>query len=105
MAFLRREGAYARAPRPDLVLLDINLPRMNGHEVLAEIKSDPLLKRIPVLVLTTSSADEDIHKAYGLHANCYITKPVGMDQFIRAIESIDDFWLSVATLPGTARND
>jgi CheY-like chemotaxis protein len=105
MAFLRREGAYARAPRPDLVLLDINLPRMNGHEVLAEIKSDPLLKRIPVLVLTTSSADEDIHKAYGLHANCYITKPVGMDQFIRAIESLDDFWLSVATLPGTARND
>jgi chemotaxis family two-component system response regulator Rcp1 len=104
MAFLRGEGPYANAPRPDIVLLDLNLPRKNGHEVLAEIKCDPSLKMIPVVVLTTSSADEDIHQAYGMHANCYITKPVEIGQFIKAIESIDCFWLNVVTLPRGVQN-
>lgn len=99
MAFLRREGEYANAPRPDLVLLDLNLPRKDGREVLAEIKGDPDLKLIPVVVLTTSQAEEDILRAYGHHANCYITKPVGLDQFVKVIRSIESFWLAIVKLP------
>lgn len=99
LAFLRREGANANQPRPDLVLLDLNLPRKDGREVLSEIKSDPDLRRIPVVVLTTSKAEEDVLRSYNLHANCYITKPVDLDQFIRVVKSIDEFWLSVVRLP------
>ena len=101
MSFLRREGRYADAPRPDLILLDLNLTKKDGREVLAEIKSDDVLKLIPVVVLTTSQAEEDVLKAYSLHANCYITKPVDLTQFIRIVNSIDDFWLSVVRLPHT----
>ncbi|EPX60231.1 Two-component system response regulator [Cystobacter fuscus DSM 2262] len=100
LAFLRREGAHANAPRPDLILLDLNLPRRDGREVLAEIKADARLRRIPVVVLTTSKAEEDILRTYDLHANCYINKPVDLDQFISVVRSIDDFWLSVVRLPG-----
>jgi chemotaxis family two-component system response regulator Rcp1 len=99
MAFLRREGKYAAAPRPDLVLLDLNLPKKDGHEVLAEIKGDDSLKRIPVVILTTSRAEEDILKTYNLHANCYITKPVDLDQFMKVVQSIEDFWLTLVRLP------
>ncbi|MDB4969763.1 MAG: Two-component system response regulator [Myxococcales bacterium] len=99
LAFLRREGAHANATRPDLVLLDLNLPRKDGRQVLAEIKNDAELRRIPVVVLTTSKAEEDILKTYDLHANCYIAKPVDLDQFIRVVKSIDDFWLTVVRLP------
>ncbi len=99
MAFLRREGVYADAPAPDLILLDLNLPRKTGHEVLAEIKQDPALKRIPVVVLTTSVAERDILEAYGLHANCYITKPIDLDRFIHVVKSIEDFWLTIVKLP------
>ncbi|MBI5461874.1 MAG: response regulator [Gammaproteobacteria bacterium] len=99
MEYLRREGQYADAVRPDLVLLDLNLPRKDGREVLAEIKQDALLKVIPVVVLTTSSAEEDVLRSYNLHANCYIVKPVDLDQFIRAVKFIDDFWLTVVKLP------
>lgn len=101
MAFLRREGEYADAPRPDLVLLDLNLPRKDGREVLAEIKADPDLKLIPVVVLTTSQAEEDVLRAYGHHANCYITKPVDLDQFLEVVNTIEDFWLSIVKLPPT----
>jgi CheY-like chemotaxis protein len=97
--FLYRRGAYASAPRPDLILLDLNLPRKNGREVLAEIKADPDLRAIPIVVLTTSSADEDILRAYNLNANCYVVKPVGFDNFTQAIQSIRHFWFSVVTLP------
>ena len=97
--FLRREGKYANAPRPDLILLDLNLPRKDGREVLAEIKTDPLLKRIPVVILTTSDAEQDILATYDLHANCYITKPVDLDCFIYVVKSIEGFWLSVVKLP------
>ena len=100
LAFLRREGPHASAPRPDLILLDLNLPRLDGREVLAEIKGDARLRRIPVVVLTTSKAEEDILRTYDLHANCYINKPVDLDQFISVVRSIDDFWLSVVRLPG-----
>ncbi len=100
LAFLRREGSHAKAPRPDLILLDLNLPRRDGREVLAEIKADARLRRIPVVVLTTSKAEEDILRTYDLHANCYINKPVDLDQFISVVRSIDDFWLSVVRLPG-----
>ena len=100
LAFLRREGPHASAPRPDLILLDLNLPRLDGREVLAEIKTDARLRRIPVVVLTTSKAEEDILRTYDLHANCYINKPVDLDQFISVVRSIDDFWLSVVRLPG-----
>lgn len=103
MAFLRREGRYADAVRPDLILLDLNLPRKDGREVLAEIKQDALLKVIPVVVLTTSSAEEDVLRSYNLHANCYIVKPVDLDQFIRAVKFIDDFWLTVVKLPGSVQ--
>jgi CheY-like chemotaxis protein len=101
LSFLRREGVYGDAPRPDLVLLDLNLPRKDGREVLAEIKVDPELKRIPVVVLTTSKAEEDILRTYNLHANCYITKPVDLDQFIMVVKSIEAFWFSVVSLPAS----
>lgn len=99
MDFLHRQGAYASVPRPDLILLDLNLPRKNGREVLAEIKADPELKKIPIVVLTTSSAEEDVLKAYDLNANCYVVKPVGFDNFMQAMQSIRHFWFSVVTLP------
>ena len=99
LTFLHREGQFAEAPRPDLILLDLNLPKMDGREVLAEIKSDANLKRIPVVILTTSSADQDIIRSYNLHANCYITKPVDLDQFLIVIRSIENFWLSIVKLP------
>jgi two-component system response regulator len=99
LEFLRRQGSYADAPRPDLILLDLNLPRKNGREVLAEIKADKDFKSIPVIILTTSSADEDILNAYDLHANCYVIKPVGFDNFLKAVQSIQDFWFSVVALP------
>jgi CheY-like chemotaxis protein len=101
MAFLRRDGAYADAPRPDLILLDLNLPKKDGREVLAEIKQDPDLTRIPVVVLTISQDEQDILKSYNLHANCYITKPVDLDQFITVVKSIEDFWLTIVKLPPT----
>lgn len=99
MDFLRGIGAHADAPRPDVMLLDLNLPRKDGREVLAEIKADPLLRRIPVIVLTTSSADEDVLHSYDLNANCYITKPIDLDEFISVVRSIEDFWLSIVRLP------
>jgi chemotaxis family two-component system response regulator Rcp1 len=99
MEFLNRAGKYYDVPRPDLILLDLNLPKKDGHEVLAEIKEDPLLKRIPVVVLTGSKAGEDILKTYNLHANCYITKPVDWEQFITVVKSINDFWLTIVKLP------
>ncbi len=100
MAFLRREGGFASAPRPDLILLDLNLPRKAGHEVLAEIKSDADLQRIPVVVLTTSDAEEDILRSYDLHANAYVTKPVDFDCFLNVVRQIDEFFVSVVRLPG-----
>ena len=99
MAFLRKEGKYDAAPRPDLILLDLNLPKMDGREVLREIKEDVHLKSIPVVILTTSEAEEDIIKTYESHANCYITKPVDLDQFIRVVKSIENFWLTIVQLP------
>ena len=99
MDFLHRRGKYADAVRPDLILLDLNLPRKDGREVLAEIKADPSLMRIPVVVLTTSRAELDIVKTYDLHANCYVVKPVDFDQFMHVIHSIENFWLSAVTLP------
>jgi CheY-like chemotaxis protein len=99
MAFLRKQGDYASAPCPDVVLLDLNLPRKDGREVLAEIKSDPGLKKIPVIILTTSQAEEDILRAYNLAANCYITKPVDLDQFTKVVQAIEDFWFTVVKLP------
>jgi len=101
--FLRREGPHANATKPDLILLDLNLPRKDGREVLAEIKNDDSLRSIPVVVLTTSSAEADILKSYNLHANCYITKPVDLEQFVQVIKSIDDFWLTVVRLPSDKR--
>lgn len=100
MDFLCRRGAYADAPRPDLILLDLNLPKKDGREVLTELKSDPELHQIPVIVLTTSEAEPDVRNAYRLHANCYLTKPIQMDDFFRKIRLIEDFWLSVVRLPG-----
>ncbi len=99
VAFLRRQGEYQDMPRPDVVLLDLNLPRMDGREVLAEIKDDPELKRIPVVVLTVSEAEEDILKSYDLHANCYITKPLDLDRFMEVVQQIEDFWLTIVKLP------
>ncbi|MFQ6132216.1 MAG: response regulator [Armatimonadota bacterium] len=99
LAFLRREGEYADAARPDLILLDLNMPRKDGREVLAEVKADEALRHIPVVVLTTSDAEKDILRSYDLHANCYITKPVDLDQFLEVVKAIDDFWLSVVKLP------
>jgi len=99
MAFLRRQGRFGEAPRPDLILLDLNLPRKDGREVLAEVKADPALKRIPVVILTTSRAEEDVLRAYDLHANCYVTKPVDLAQFMKIVSQIDEFWVKVVTLP------
>jgi chemotaxis family two-component system response regulator Rcp1 len=99
MAFLRHEGAYALAPRPDLTLLDLNLPRMDGREVLARIKGDASLKTIPTVILTTSDAEVDISKSYQLQANCYLTKPVQLDDFEQLVRMINDFWLTAAKLP------
>jgi two-component system, chemotaxis family, response regulator Rcp1 len=99
LAYLRREGQYSNCPRPDLVLLDLNLPKKDGREVLSEIKTDDELKMIPVVVLTTSAAQEDVTRAYGSYANCYITKPVDLDQFLRVAHSIENFWLTLVRLP------
>ena len=99
LAFLRQEGTYRDVPRPDLILLDLNMPCKDGREVVADIKEDPGLKAIPVAVLTTSSQDEDILKSYELHANCYITKPVGLEQFATVVQSLDDFWFTIVKLP------
>ena len=99
LEFLRHEGAYAKSIHPDIILLDLNLPRMNGRELLANIKTDPELKRIPVVILTTSKSEVDIIESYDLHANCYITKPVDMERFITVVKSIEDFWFTVVKLP------
>jgi chemotaxis family two-component system response regulator Rcp1 len=99
MDFLHQRGKHVDAPRPDLILLDLNMPRMNGQEVLTEIKANDKLKNIPVVVLTTSKAEEDISKAYGLHANCYISKPVDFEEFTKVVQTIQAFWFCVVTLP------
>ena len=99
MGYLRREGKYADASHPDLILLDLNMPRKDGREVLAEIKADPDLKRIPVVVLTVSNSKEDILKSYNLHANCFISKPVNLAQFLKVVASIESFWLTIVELP------
>ena len=99
LAFLRREGAHAGAPRPDLILLDLNLPKKDGRAVLGDIKQDPALRHIPVVVLTSSQAEQDIVRAYDLHANCYVTKPVDLDQFITIVRSIEQFWFTIVKLP------
>ena len=99
MAFLRQEGKYADAPRPDLILLDLNLPKKDGREVLAEIKKDPELKRIPIVVLTTSDDEKDVFKAYDLHVNAYVRKPVDLHQFMKVVEAVEGFWLTVVRLP------
>jgi CheY-like chemotaxis protein len=99
MDFLHKKGKYSEMPRPDLILLDLNLPKKDGREVLAEVKNDNDLKRIPVVILTISKAEEDIIKSYNLHANCYVTKPLDLDQFMKVIKSIEDFWLTIVKLP------
>jgi len=99
LAFLNREGGHAASPRPDLILLDLNLPKKNGREVLADIKSNPALQSIPVVILTTSSSELDVLRSYQLHANCYISKPVSLDGFLSVVKSIDEFWLTVVRLP------
>jgi len=101
MAYLRRQGKYTDAVRPDLILLDLNLPRKDGREVLAEVKADEDLKQIPVVVLTTSKSEEDILKSYKLHANCYITKPLNFTRFIEVVKAIESFWLTIVALPAT----
>jgi two-component system, chemotaxis family, response regulator Rcp1 len=102
LAFLNREGEYADVPRPDLILLDLNLPRKDGRQVLEEIKENPALMTIPIVILTTSASEEDILRSYQLHANCYITKPVDLDGFLKVVKSIDNFWLSIVKLPREA---
>ena len=104
MAFLKREGAHADAPRPDLILLDLNLPKKSGREVLEEIKEDPVLMSIPVVILTTSASEQDILRSYLLHANCFITKPVDLDGFLKVVKSIDNFWLTIVKLPHEVRS-
>ena len=104
LEFLRGEGQFSNAPRPDLIMLDLNLPRKNGREVLAELKNDPRLHTIPVVVLTTSNSEKDILQAYDLHANCYIVKPVGFSNFVEAVRSIKDFWFSLVTLPSESKD-
>jgi CheY-like chemotaxis protein len=99
LRYLRREGQYAESTRPDLILLDLNLPKMDGREVLEAVKADPALRLIPVVVLTSSAAEQDIARAYDLHANCYVSKPVDLDQFIHVVKSIEDFWFSIVKLP------
>jgi len=103
LEFLKRQGKHAKAPRPDIILLDLNLPKKDGREVLAVVKNDADLKHIPVVVLTTSEAEEDVLKSYSLHANCYVTKPVDLEKFIHVVQSIDRFWLTVVTLPPAER--
>jgi len=100
LAFMRQEGAYANAPRPDLILLDLNMPKKDGREVLSIIKADENLKQIPVVILTTSDSEEDILKSYNLNANCYVTKPVDFEKFIMVVKAIEDFWLTIVKLPG-----
>lgn len=104
LEFLRGQGNFAGSPRPDLIMLDLNLPRKNGREVLAEIKTDPALLNIPVVVLTTSKSEQDVLEAYDLHANCYIVKPVGFANFVEAIKSIKNYWFSLVTLPSEVEN-
>lgn len=99
MNYLRKKGKYAKATKPDIILLDLNLPKKDGREVLAEVKQDKDLKRIPIVILTSSQAEEDILKTYNLHANCYITKPVDFNQFLKVVQSIEDFWLTIVKLP------
>jgi chemotaxis family two-component system response regulator Rcp1 len=99
LAFLRKQGSHAQASRPDLILLDLNLPRKDGREVLAEIKADPDLRSIPVVILTSSHAEEDILKSYNAHANCYVTKPLDLEKFVTVVKSIENFWLSIVKLP------
>ena len=99
LAFLKHEEPFVDVPRPDIILLDLNMPRMDGRELLSRIKNEPDLKRIPIVVLTTSKAEEDIIRSYDLHANCYVTKPVDLDQFIKVVQSIKDFWFTVVKLP------
>ena len=99
LEFLRHTGRYTRSPHPDIILLDLNLPRMDGRKLLAEIKNDPDLRRIPVVILTTSKSEEDILKTYDLHANCYITKPVDLEQFITVVKSVEEFWFTIVKLP------
>lgn len=99
LEFLQRKGEYVNAVRPDIILLDLNLPRKDGRELLADIKTDPDLRRIPVVILTTSKAEDDITQTYDLHANCYITKPVDLDQFIKVVKSVEDFWFTIVKLP------
>ena len=99
MEFLRRQGKHKNVPRPDIILLDLNLPKKDGREVLSEIKGDEALRAIPVVILTTSQAEEDVLRSYDLHANCYVTKPVDLEKFITVVQSIDRFWLTIATLP------
>jgi chemotaxis family two-component system response regulator Rcp1 len=105
MAFLRRTGNYANAPRPDVILLDLNLPKKDGREVLAEVKADPNLRLIPVVIITSSEAEQDVLRTYELHANCYVTKPVDLEQFIKVIQSIETFWLTIVTLPSSVISD
>jgi chemotaxis family two-component system response regulator Rcp1 len=105
MAFLRREGKYFDAPRPDVILLDLNLPKKDGREVLAEVKADPNLRLIPVVIITSSEAEQDVLRTYELHANCYVTKPVDLEQFIKVIQSIETFWLTIVTLPSSVITD
>lgn len=100
MAYLRCEGEFAKACRPDLILLDLNLPGMDGREVLAEVKADPGLKRIPIVILTTSTDEEDVLRSYNLNANCYVTKPIDIHQFIHVVQLINEFWLAAVKLPG-----
>ncbi len=104
MAILHREGKHADIPRPDLILLDLNLPKKSGREVLEEIKEDPVLMSIPVVILTTSASEQDILRSYLLHANCFITKPVDLDGFLKVVKSIDNFWLSIVKLPHEGRS-
>lgn len=103
MDFLRQKNQFSTAPRPDLILLDLNLPRMDGRQVLAEIKSDDELKRIPVVILTISKDEEDVLRSYNLHANCFITKPIDLEQFMKVVRSIEDFWLTIVKLPPGVR--
>jgi CheY-like chemotaxis protein len=99
MAFIKKEGVFSGAPRPDVILMDLNLPKKSGFEVLVELRQIPVLKRIPVVILSTSDSEQDILKSYDLHANCFVTKPVGLDEFIKIVMSIEDFWLSIVKLP------
>ena len=104
MSYLHHEGVFADAVRPDIILLDLNMPKKDGREVLAEIKNDPSLKRIPVVVLTTSKAEQDIFRTYNFHVNCYIIKPVDLDQFVNVVQTIEDFWFTVVKLPSKNGN-